>query len=240
MPKKATDAFETERESASAPGARGRRAGKIAALGLVMLALVVLPFVLFGEPLDRLARSLIADPSSRLMAGLAGGLLLAADIVLPVPSTIVISGLGALLGLVGATAIAAAGLTLGCAAGYWLGRRLGHDFAERAMGAADFAFLSARLDRYGVLILAICRPVPILAEASVIAAGVAGLSAGKVLIVTTLANIGFAAVYAALGAAADTGAGLVAAVVASMGLPLAGLLAAKAWKRRASSAQLVG
>lgn len=240
MSEKATDALETEGGSRAASAARARRAWKLAGLGLVMVALVVLPFVLFGEPLEQLARSVIADPSSRLMAGLAGALLLAADIVLPVPSTIVISGLGALLGGLAATLLATVGLTLGCAAGYGLGRRLGHDFAERAMGAADFAFLSDRLDRYGVLILALCRPVPVLAEASVIAAGVAGLSAGKVLTVTTLANIGFAAVYAALGAAADTGAGLLTAVGASIGVPLAGLLVAQAWKRRASSSRLVG
>jgi len=175
----------------------------------------------------------MASPASASAAALTGSLLLAADVVLPVPSTVVISVLGGLLGALGGTLVAAAGLTLGCVLGYGLGRRLGHDFAERTIGREDFAYLSERLERYGVLLLALCRPVPVLAEASVIAAGVAGLAARPVLIATTLANVGFAAIYAALGAAADTGAGLIAAVVASLGLPLCALIVAKGLRRSA-------
>lgn len=210
-----------------------RRAAKLAALTLVLVTIVVVPFVLFGEPLDRLAREVMASPASAPVAALTGSLLLAADVVLPVPSTVVISVLGGLLGALSGTLVAAAGLTLGCVLGYGLGRRLGHDFAERTIGREDFAYLSDRLERYGVLLLALCRPVPVLAEASVIAAGVAGLAARPVLVVTTLANVGFAAIYAALGAAADTGAGLIAAVVASLGLPLCALIVAKGLRRSA-------
>lgn len=237
MPQDVTNARNASESDGGSPRSiwRWRRAVKLAALGVLMVAFVVVPFVLFGEPLDRLTNDVMTDPSSRSTAAMAGFLLLAADVVLPIPSTIVISVLGALLGTVGATFVAAAGLTLGCLCGYWLGRWLGHDVAERTMGREDFVDLSDRLDRYGVLVLALCRPVPVLAEASVIAAGVAGLAAAKVMAVTTLANIGFAAVYAAFGAAADTGTGLVAALVASIGLPLAAMLAAKALRLRRRS-----
>jgi 3-dehydroquinate synthase len=79
--------------------------------------------------------------------------------------------------------------------------------------------------------LVLCRPVPVLAEASVIAAGVAGLPAGHVLAITTLANIGVAATYASLGSSAETGSGLLAALAASIGLPLVAMLTAKTVRR---------
>lgn len=204
-----------------------RRARKLALLLLAMIAIVVVPFLLFGETLDRLARDVMMSPLSRPLAASAGFLLLAADVVLPVPSTIVISVLGGLLGVLGGTLVATAALTLGCALGYWLGRRLGHDVIERMIGRDDFAYLTHQLDRYGLLMLVLCRPVPVLAEASVIAAGVAGLPARQVLAVTTLANIGVAATYAVLGSSADTGKGLLVALAASVGLPLVATLAAK-------------
>lgn len=238
MPQEVTDvlgAGEADRESTSRTVARWRRVRKLALFALLMVTLVVVPFLLFGESLERFARDLMTDPSSRPATAMAGLLLLAADVVLPVPSTIVISVLGALLGVLGATLVAAVGLTLGCLWGYGLGRWLGHDFAQRTMGREDFVYLSDRLGRYGLLVLALCRPIPVLAEASVIVAGVAGLSTGKVLVVTTLANIGFAAVYASFGAAADTGAGLLAALAASLGFPLAAILIARALRRRHGS-----
>ena len=161
----------------------------------------------------------------------AGGLLLASDVVLPIPSTVVISGLGALLGGALGVAIAVAGLTLGCVLGYALGRILGNDFALRQLGEKDFDYLAGLLDRHGLPILALCRPVPVLAEASVIAAGVVGMPMGKTLLVTGLANLGFAGVFALLGAAAESAAGFLVAFAASLALPGLALLAAKRARR---------
>lgn len=211
-----------------------RRAAASVALCSAMLALVIVPFVLFGDALEAIARDamLIHKP----LAAIAGFFLLAADIVLPVPSTVVVTVLGALLGGLSGTLVAAGGLTLGCLLGYWLGRRLGFGFAERTMGRADFDIVSGWFDRYGVVVLALCRPVPVLAEASIIAAGVTGLALRKALAVTALANIGFAGVYAALGAHADTMAGFLIAVGASMAVPFGCLLAAKILKSRRTSA----
>ena len=208
-----------------------RRARKLALLLLVMIAIVVVPFLLFGETLDRLARDMMMSPLSRPLAAVAGFLLLAADVVLPIPSTVVISILGAVLGIAGGTLVATAALTLGCALGYWLGHRLGHDVTERMIGREDFQYLTHQLERYGLLMLVLCRPVPVLAEASVIAAGVAGLPARHVLAITTLANIGVAATYAALGSSAETGSGLLAALAASIGLPLVAMFTAKTVRR---------
>ena len=211
---------------------RARYLGKIAAFVAAMVLVVVVPFLLLGDQIAHLTPSLWNGDQPRPLVAAGGFLLLAADVVLPVPSTVVIAAMGQLLGSLRATMIAAGGLTLGCIIGYWLGRVLGSDFACRAMGEEDFSALAKLLDRYGVVVLAACRPVPVLAEVSVIAAGVAEISAYKVLFVTTFANIGFAAIYAALGANAESMTGFLLAVAAALGMPLAAMLLAKAWRAR--------
>lgn len=211
-----------------------KRAARLSLLFLVMAAAVIVPFVLFGEELERMTREAMAHPSSRSVAAWAGIALLLADIVLPVPSTLVITGLGAILGPLLGTLVAATGLTLGCLGGYGLGRILGQRFAERAIRQDDLDDLRDRLARHGALVLALCRPVPVLAEASVIVAGLSGMAAKKVLAVTGLANVGVAAVYATLGGWADSGLGFAIALTASFALPGAAILLSKAAQRRAA------
>jgi membrane protein DedA with SNARE-associated domain len=87
------------------------------------------------------------------------------------------------------------------------------------------------LDRRGLPILALCRPVPVLAEASVIAAGVVGMPFGRTLFVTGFANLGFSAVYALLGASAQTMLGFLFAAAASLALPALALLGANLARR---------
>jgi hypothetical protein len=81
-----------------------RRPTKYAAMLLALLAVVAVPFLLFGETIDGLTQAAMTGTASRAMATAAGFSLLAADVVLPVPSTLVITVLGALLGRVAAHA----------------------------------------------------------------------------------------------------------------------------------------
>jgi uncharacterized membrane protein YdjX (TVP38/TMEM64 family) len=203
-----------------------RRAVKYGVFAAILLAIIIVPFVLFGTSLEAWTFGLMDAERSAPFIAAVGTLLLAADVVLPVPSTVIAAGLGAMLGAPLGIAATALGLTIGCAIGYTLGRWLGHDFAERELGKADFAYLSGLLARYGLPLLALARPVPVLAEASVIAAGVLGLRASTVLLVTGLANIGFATVYAGLGASAEGLTGFLLAFALSLAIPGIALLVA--------------
>lgn len=220
-----------DRAEAPQSGRPSRRVFKYAILAGSLIAFVVLPFMLFGTSVEAWTFGLLDPSNSAPFIAAAGVLLLAADVVLPVPSTVVAAGLGAVLGALWGIFATAVGLTIGCAIGYGLGRFLGHDFAERELGAADFGYLARLLDRYGLPFLMVCRPVPVLAEASVIAAGVLGMPARPVIIVTALANLGFAAVYAGLGAAAEGLAGFLTAFAASLVIPGVALLAAHRVRR---------
>ncbi|XSG82122.1 MAG: TVP38/TMEM64 family protein [Methyloligella sp. ZOD6] len=209
-------------------GSRNRRwLWKLAVLSAILIAIVIVPFVLFGEELEAYTRSFLQGSSSAALVAAAGIGLLIADVLLPIPSSVVSSALGVLLGLPLGLIAAAVGLTLGCAVGYGLGRWLGHDYAKREMGEADFSRLERSVNRYGLAMLAVCRPVPVLAEASVIAAGVLGMRVVPVMLVTGLANIGVALVYVGLGSAAEGPMGIALAFCAAIIIPGIALLIAK-------------
>jgi uncharacterized membrane protein YdjX (TVP38/TMEM64 family) len=94
------------------------------------------------------------------------------------------------------------------------------------------------VSRYGTAALVLCRGVPILAEASVIAAAALGMSARRCLAATTLANLAVAGVYAGIGAAAPTSSpavGLLAALVLPGILLAVAGLARWIWARRAAA-----
>jgi membrane protein DedA with SNARE-associated domain len=59
---------------------------------------------------------------------------------------------------------------------------------------------SALMQRYGDLTIVLCRPVPVLAEASVVFAGLVRTEYGRFLRLTAASNLGIAAGYAAVGA----------------------------------------
>jgi uncharacterized membrane protein YdjX (TVP38/TMEM64 family) len=179
-----------------------------------LLALILVPFWLFGEEVEALVADILHRKTGRLLLAGFGVLALAADVLLPVPSSLVATALGALFGGVTGTLLSAVGLTLGCGLGYWLGLRAGQSFARRA--GPDDPLASSMLERHGAVALVVCRGVPVLAEASVIAAGVLGMAAPRFFLATTLANIGVGAAYAALGTTALTGSPAAAFLAAAL------------------------
>jgi uncharacterized membrane protein YdjX (TVP38/TMEM64 family) len=166
---------------------------------------------------------LLSDPSLQLRgAGLAAAALgvglLVADVVLPVPSSLVMiahgavfgAGLGALLSLVGGV-----GATL---VGFGLGRR-GGALLTRFVSPQERATADRLLQRWGALAIIVTRPVPLLAETVAVLAGASSLGWGKVTL-AALAGTAAPAVIYALAGAAPAGAGngsLVLIVVIGIG-----------------------
>ncbi|GIX22420.1 MAG: hypothetical protein KatS3mg121_1203 [Gammaproteobacteria bacterium] len=157
--------------------------------------------------------------------------LLIADVLLPVPSSLVAAGAVWYLGPPAGGCAVWLGLTGGCLLADALGRagrRLGDLNAPPALRAA--------LARHGPWLLVVLRAVPVAAESSVFAAGLLGLSWRRTMLATGLANLGLAAAYAAFGRAAGGALGLGAAVA----VPLAGWAGWRLWQgRRAVSAGAV-
>lgn len=142
--------------------------------------------------------------------------LLVADVVLPVPSSLLLAWLGAEHGVVAGAALGAAAHTAGGALGFALGR-LAERPIGRWIGEAERARVDRLIARWGIAGVAASRPVPVLAETVAIAAGLSrGLGGGRFVLAAAAGSLPYAAINAAAGAEAregDVGVALGAAVV---------------------------
>ena len=149
-----------------------------------------------------------------VLSGLSGGTyqpllgvgLLAADVLLPVPSSLIMTAHGALFGLFAGAMLSLAGSLLGFALAFWLGRRTSPAI-RRLLMPEETARAARVLQKWGLLAIVITRPVPILAETTAIAAGTSGLSFGKSLLAAVAGLLPGCLVYAWAGVRArDFGA----------------------------------
>ena len=170
-----------------------------AVLWVVLLGLVLLPFLLFEQQFNAFAEHVTAGTASAWAAAGAVFGLLALDVFLPVPSSIVSTASGVLFGFSLGSALVWSGMMIGCVVGYAVGSR-GAGAARRFVGEDGIERASALMRRYGDVMLVLCRPVPVLAEASVVFAGLVKASYGRFLALTAAANLGIATGYAAVGA----------------------------------------
>ncbi len=194
----------------------------------VVLLIPILPFAGFGPWLEEaIQRQLHVYLSPLVIAAAVIGLL-ATDVFLPIPSSVVSAVAGNALGIVAGTALSWLGMTLGAVFGFALARAFGRPLALRFAGHEDINRIDLASDRFGPLVLVLARPVPVLAEASVLFLGTSRLGWRPFLVTVALSNLGIAAVYAALGGWVQ----LPLALAASIALPLAAAAAAKClWPR---------
>lgn len=198
------------------------------AITLVLLAPVV-PFLLFGDWAEaRIERWLDEALSPSATAAMVVGAL-TSDILLPVPSSFVSTLAGSRLGVAVGAAVIWIGMTAGCALGFALARWLGRPLALRFSSPEDLQRMEMVAKRGGPLILALMRPLPILAEASVLLVGAIGLSWRQFLPVVCLANFGLAVAYAALGYWAHEQGNLPVALAGSVVVPILATFAARRW-----------
>lgn len=169
---------------------------------VILLALVLVPFAAFGTALEaRLLAALAVVGEHRAAAYTTIVAMLVVDVLLPVPSSVVSTTAGAVLGFWGGLSAIWFGMSLGSLFGYALGRG-GGPALRRLVGAEDLERARSLLDRRGAVILVIARGVPVLAEATVLVAGAARMRLPVFLAMTMAANLAVALAYAAVGALA--------------------------------------
>jgi uncharacterized membrane protein YdjX (TVP38/TMEM64 family) len=206
----------------------GRRALRWTGLAGAVFALVLTPFLLFGARMEAWTAAVLATGAERPReVALVVVLLLAGDVLLPVPSSLVGTAAGFFLGFAGGTLTVLAGMTLGSLAAYALGRFSGRALARRLVGERETARLRALWDRFGDGAVVVARPVPVLAEASAVFAGIGGMAPGRFLALSTLSNLGIAAAYAAVGRFSARADSFLLVFAAAVLLPGAALLLAR-------------
>lgn len=197
-----------------------------AVLWLAVIALVLIPFFLFEEQFNAFAAEIAGGRVSPLAATAAIAALLTFDVLLPVPSSIVSTAAGVLLGFTLGTAIVWGGMMAGCLVAYALGAR-GSGVAGRFVGAESLERARALAARHGEWAIVICRPIPVLAEATIVAAGLVRAPLRRVLMLAGAANLGIAAGYAAVGAFAMRVDSFVIAFAGALLIPAVALAVAK-------------
>lgn len=189
-------------------------------LSLAAVAVPLVPFVLFGARLDALVAGWLEPrPAPAALAALEVAVL-AADLVLPVPSSMVATLGGAELGVAAGTACAFLGLSAGSLAGWWAGRAAGAQALDR-LEPSDQRDLQRSLDRLGPLFVVLTRPLPLVAEAGSLLAGGSGMPLRDFAPAAAAGNLVIAVVWSAAGALGRSAESLPLAVVWSLVVPVA-------------------
>jgi uncharacterized membrane protein YdjX (TVP38/TMEM64 family) len=194
-----------DREGAAGDPTRSRNQGNVKLYPLVLLAIAAALFAVV-QATDSLHIPVLVDPWPWLqqggpLAALVGVGLLIADVALPVPSSGVMIangalfgvGLGALLSLVGSVAAAVVAFSVG---------RSGGPLLARLLPRHEQASVARLLDTWGALAIVVTRPVPILAEATAIAAGASPIGWRAAIAAALAGSLPAALLYAIVGATA--------------------------------------
>ncbi|OED36829.1 hypothetical protein AB833_25820 [Chromatiales bacterium (ex Bugula neritina AB1)] len=184
----------------------------------------IIPFALFGVQSEDWFQQTLIDNNALAAGGpVAAAIIitaLIADILLPVPAAGVLAFSGATYGLTVSTLIGWFALNAGSALGRWLGIHFGLPLARRLCAEEELDTSRLWLDRFGPWMLACTRGLPVLAEASVLLAGVYRMSAKRFWPPVLFANLVVAAAYSALGHFASEHDRLGLALLISIVVPL--------------------
>lgn len=149
---------------------------------------------------------IFTDPGSAMSAGgwtaaLIGVTLLAADALLPVPSSLVMVLHGALFGPVAGAALSLVGRVGAAVVGFAVGRR-GGPLLERFVGGPERERADRLLQRWGVVGIVLSRPIPLVAETTIVLAGASALSWPPAILAATVGSLPEVVLYALAGSAA--------------------------------------
>jgi uncharacterized membrane protein YdjX (TVP38/TMEM64 family) len=172
---------------------------------LLLMAALMAFFIILFLIVEALGVPLLSDPTPWMKHGgvLAGSLgvgLLIADVVLPVPSSLVMVAHGALFGVVVGTLLSLLGSVGAALFGFAIGRR-GGKVLNWMVTPAEQSRANQLLLRWGALAIIVTRPIPLLAETVAIMSGASSLGWGTVALASFAGSLPPALLYALTGAA---------------------------------------
>ena len=162
-------------------------------------------FLLLFFAVDALGVQLLRDPTpwmrhGGVLAAALGVSLLFADVLLPVPSSVVMVVHGALFGVVIGTLLSLLGSMGAALFGFAIGRRGGR-LLERMVTPEERARADKMLAKWGALAVVVTRPVPILAETVAIMTGASSVGWLRMAVASFAGALPPALLYALTGAA---------------------------------------
>lgn len=172
---------------------------------LFVVAAMFVFFLLLFIAVEALGIPLLTDPTpwmqhGGVLAAALGVSLLVADVLLPVPSSLVMVAHGALFGVIVGTLLSLLGSMGAALFGFAIGRR-GGKLLERLVQPAERARANKMLASWGALAVVVTRPVPLLAETVAIMTGASPLGWGRMALASFAGSLPAALLYALTGAA---------------------------------------
>ncbi|MCC5844814.1 MAG: TVP38/TMEM64 family protein [Verrucomicrobia bacterium] len=174
-------------------------------LFVLLSALIIISFSIWGSGFDALfsleGSTRFFERYSHLAGPLGAGLLIA-DLVLPIPSTGVLGGMGAVMGVGPAFLWGWAGLVLSGTCGYGSTRWGGTRWASKLAPEEERQRYQHLFNTWGSLAIVITRLLPILPEVLSVLSGLYGMKFSRFFGATLVGSLAPALAYTWLGAQA--------------------------------------
>ncbi|SMF20510.1 3-dehydroquinate synthase [Alteromonadaceae bacterium Bs31] len=193
---------------------------RLTTLFVLLLALIIASHFLFEDTLGPVLRELAVTMENSFAAALMIAAGLTFDVLLPIPSSVLSMWAVISFGFTKGFLIVWLGMNAACLLGYTLGAGASKGLLGRVLSSNDLATAQTLAARFGTGTLVFTRAVPVIAEASVVSAGIAGMPFGKFASACLLSNGGIALAYAAAGSLANANASFALAFAGSIALPL--------------------
>ena len=146
-------------------------------------------------------------------SALAVIVLLAADLLLPIPSSLIMILSGAAFGVLWGAILSFVGSVGGEWLGFELTRRYGRRAAVRLVGEDDVRRLERVVERHGAVAVAVTRALPVVMETMSVVAGLSTMTRRAFLLASLVGTAPIVVAYAYAGAVSRQAGSLVPAVV---------------------------
>lgn len=164
-----------------------------------------------GLSIDAIAERWITSAGTGSAAVMVG--LLAADLFLPIPSSLIMVLSGAAFGVVGGSALSLVGSVGGEWLGFELVRRYGTAASRRMVGDEELARMRDVMARHGAAAVVVTRALPVVMETMSVVAGLSNMSRWTFLASSLIGTVPVVVVYAYAGAVSREMSSVVPGVV---------------------------
>lgn len=169
-------------------------------LFVAVCLLVLVSFFLWAEPIDNWVHASVQrNATNKLVVALLLFSVLSSDILLPIPSCLVSMMCGLYLGFWYGTLASFAAMSVSAAIGYLIGL-YASGWAKKLIGEKDMQALQALQAKGGALVLLGLRGVPVLAEVSLVFAGLGRYPLKQTVLQVAVGNALISGFYAWIGA----------------------------------------
>ena len=158
------------------------------------IAIILLTFGLFHSVEDQFSSTLNVLSNLPVKYSIVSFLVLASDIIFPVPSSIVLYLNGYILGVIPGTIISIGGLMVGCVIGYYIGK-----YSSSLFNISKNLKAQHLLSKYGPSAIILTRGIPILSESICIVCGYNALNFRKYILLNCIGYIPVCLIQAYFG-----------------------------------------